>query len=102
MTYSNIPIEYLNEILWRRGNGLVVAASQAPAVVKVTLQGKRADLLDLDSDDVAATVDVSEYTKGDHYASVEVHAPNNVKVRSVRGLRRLRLPWNLSYPVKSP
>lgn len=83
MTYSNIPIEYLNEDSLEE-DGLVVAASQAPAVVKVTLQGKRADLLDLDSDDVAATVDVSEYTKGDHYASMEVHAPNNVKVVSTR------------------
>lgn len=83
MTYSNIPIEYLNEDSLEE-EGLVIAASQTPAMVKVTLQGKRADLLNLDSDDLAATVDVSEYTKGDHYASVEVHAPENVRVVNTR------------------
>lgn len=79
MTYSNIPVEYLNEDALEE-DGLVVADTEEAATVKVTLQGKRADLLDLDSDDLAAAVDVSEYTKGDHYVQVEVHAPDNVKV----------------------
>lgn len=79
MTYSNIPVEYLNEDALEE-DGLVVADMEEAATVKVTLQGKRADLLDLDSDDLAAAVDVSEYTKGDHYVQVEVHAPDNVKV----------------------
>src|SRR5699024_9041477 len=44
MTYSNIPVEYLNEDALEE-DGLVVADTEEAATVKVTLQGKRADLL---------------------------------------------------------
>lgn len=83
MTYGDIPVEYLNEDALEE-EGLVVADTEETVTVKVTLQGKRADLLDLDADDLAAAIDVSEYSKGDHYVSVEVHAPDNVKVVGVK------------------
>ena len=71
--YTNIPIDYLNEERLEE-EGLVVANSQNPVMAKVVLQGRRADLLAVKSSDIAATVDVSQYTKGDNYADVEIHA----------------------------
>ena len=83
MTYTNIPIDYLNEERLEE-EGLVVANSQNPVMAKVVLQGRRADLLAVKSSDIAATVDVSQYTKGDNYADVEIHAPSSVTVANAK------------------
>lgn len=100
MTYSNIPIEYLNEDSLEE-DGLVVAASQAPAVVKVTLQGKRR---------ICWIWIPTMWRLPSTYRNIQKEiitllwrCMRRIMSRwSVRGLRRLRLPWNLSYPVKSP
>lgn len=81
MTYSDIPVEYLNEQHLEE-EGLSIAPSDISPTVKVVLQGKRADLLALDPSDIVATADVSGHRKGEHYVSVELHTPGLVKVAS--------------------
>ena len=83
MTYTGIPLDYLNEDILKE-EGLVVANSENPVTVRVVLQGKRSDLLAVKASDIAATVDVSKYKKGDNYADVQVHAPSSVAVSAVK------------------
>ncbi len=83
MIYTDIPIDYLNEDSLEE-EGLVVANVQSPVMTRVVLQGKRADLLEVKSSDIAATVDVSQYTKGDNYADVEIHVPSSVTVAGIK------------------
>ncbi len=82
-TYSDIPIDYLNEDILEE-KGLVVAKSDTTATAKVVLQGTRTELNALDASDITVTVDVSKYERGDSYADVEVHVPSSVTVDSVK------------------
>jgi YbbR domain-containing protein len=60
-----------------------LAVVGAPPSVQVFLFGPLPDLLDLNTNDISATVDVSGKDAGTHTVTVEVTAPEGLDVRSV-------------------
>lgn len=75
-TFYNVPVVFEGETIFRE-RGLMLT-SEADLAVTLKLSGKRADLNNLKSSDIAAVVDLSQITKaGDISVSYSVSIPGN-------------------------
>ena len=77
----DVPVEILNETALDSA-GLVMTDIEG-AQVTVEIQGRRSAVSSVKASDIVATIDVSGYGEGEHYADVTVHVPSTVTVAEV-------------------
>lgn len=80
-SFSDVRIEVINENSLEKNE--LRLTQYEPGTVKVTLRGHRSTLMDLDAEDIHATVNVSDCTAGENYVNVKVNAPSNTSVDNI-------------------
>ena len=80
-SFYNVEIEFLNKGILEK-KGLVMTGSDVNTV-KVTLEGKRSKLKNIESEDIVAYVDVSEYEAGENYVDVKINVPYSTELSAV-------------------
>ncbi len=80
-TFSDVPIEMINSDSLK-DNGLAIR-SGGDQKVSVTVSGKRNALMELDSEDLMATVDLTDCTSGDNYLDVSVYVPSSISIKRI-------------------
>lgn len=76
--FKNIDVRYVNERALER-QGLVIMEPQN-ASVRVTISGRRSEVLKVSSKDIIAQVDLSGYSEGEQKVPVYVQVPDDVKL----------------------
>lgn len=80
-TMTKIPVQLLNaQTIYDRE--LAISGDQN-ITVDVILEGKRADVIKVTSDEIVATADLFGFGKGENYLTVSVSAPDGVKIKSI-------------------
>lgn len=78
--YSKVPIKIVNQESLIK-DGLAVD-SVATTEIDVTLTGTRADLNDIDKNDIQITADLYNRHKGDNYVPIDVQLPKGIELDS--------------------
>ncbi|GFN36495.1 CdaR family protein [Tepidimicrobium xylanilyticum] len=76
--FKNVSVEYINEAALER-QGLVVMEPQK-ATIRVTISGRRSEVLKVSEKDIIAQVDLSGYSEGEQKVPVYVQVPDDVKI----------------------
>lgn len=76
--FKNVNVEYINEAALER-QGLVVMEPQK-ATIRVTISGRRSEVLKVSEKDIIAQVDLSGYSEGEQKVPVYVQVPDDVKI----------------------
>jgi YbbR domain-containing protein len=80
-TMTKIPVQLLNaQTIYDRE--LAISGDQNPTI-DVVLEGKRADIIKVTSDEIIANADLFGFSKGENYLTVSVSVPDGVKIKSV-------------------
>ena len=80
-TFNDVKIEFLNKGAIEKIGFVMTEADHTS--VKVTLEGKRSKIRDIKISDIVAYVDVSQYSAGENYVSVNVNVPYSTELVSV-------------------
>lgn len=81
-TIENIPVELLNENTLAQRD-LAIQGSSSFAV-DIIVEGKRAELNEVDKDNIKATADIFGYEEGENYVPVLVAVPDNVTLKEIK------------------
>jgi YbbR domain-containing protein len=80
-TMTKIPVQLLNaQTIYDRELAL---SGDQNLTVDVVLEGKRADIIKVTSDEIIANADLFGFGKGENYLTVSVSVPDGVKIKSV-------------------
>ena len=84
-TISKIPVQLLNvQTLTARQ---LAISGDGEYVVDVVVEGRRADIVKIKSEDIVAEADLFGWSKGENYIPVNVKVPSALKIVEIRSAK---------------
>ncbi|HZK02611.1 MAG TPA: CdaR family protein [Anaerovoracaceae bacterium] len=84
-TITRVPVQLLNEQSLTARQLAIYGDSEY--MVDVVVEGRRADIIKVTSDDIVAEVDLFGWSKGENYIPVNVKVPQSLKLVEVRSAK---------------
>lgn len=81
----NVPVKLINtEHLENRG---LAVRGLSEHTINITVEGKRADLIDLDKEEIKAEADLFGFEEGENYIPVNIELPKGIEIADIKTVK---------------